>query len=271
VAGRQARPIVIAARTSTRTANAATESGAANAGTARTKGTFGKVDEVASNDQSSFLPESADATRVAERLPDFLGDEAIPAVLVVTGDGELTDDQLAEVQTLVDEIAGISAGGMPVRVKCLHALAGQFRGAGQARRPGPDHGRPLRPGDGLLIGLEAQAPTVLDQEALDLADLDGPADAGGAALLLAQPWGGAEHAAGPAQGVVLLYRADRPGDIAQPQLADERARVGLRRAAPGARCVVTQQAAVRLGQGLGEVESLAHLLELIRVAHGRAS
>ncbi|GAA2965705.1 MMPL family transporter [Microbacterium schleiferi] len=68
---------------------------------------FGKVDEVASNDQSSFLPESADATRVAERLPDFLGDEAIPAVLVVTGDGELTDDQLAEVQTLVDEIAGI--------------------------------------------------------------------------------------------------------------------------------------------------------------------
>lgn len=69
---------------------------------------FGKVDEVASNDQSSFLPESADATRVAERLPDFLGDEAIPAVLVVTGDGELTDDQLAEVQTLVDDIAGIN-------------------------------------------------------------------------------------------------------------------------------------------------------------------
>ncbi len=68
---------------------------------------FGKVDEVASNDQSSFLPESADATCVAERLPDFLGDEAIPAVLVVTGDGELTDDQLAEVQTLVDEIANI--------------------------------------------------------------------------------------------------------------------------------------------------------------------
>jgi RND superfamily putative drug exporter len=68
---------------------------------------FGKVDEVASNDQSSFLPESADATRVAERLPDFLGDEAIPAVLVVTGDGDLTDDQIAEVQTVLDEIAGI--------------------------------------------------------------------------------------------------------------------------------------------------------------------
>ncbi|QPE03984.1 MMPL family transporter [Microbacterium schleiferi] len=68
---------------------------------------FGKVDEVASNDQSSFLPESADATRVAERLPDFLGDEAIPAVLVVTGDGQLTDEQLAEVQTLVDDIASI--------------------------------------------------------------------------------------------------------------------------------------------------------------------
>ena len=30
---------------------------------------FGKVDEVSSNDQSSYLPETADATAVSERLP----------------------------------------------------------------------------------------------------------------------------------------------------------------------------------------------------------
>lgn len=69
---------------------------------------FGKVDEVSSNDRSSFLPESADATQVNERLPDFLGDDSIPAVVVVTGDGDLTDDQLADVQTLADDIADVS-------------------------------------------------------------------------------------------------------------------------------------------------------------------
>ncbi len=69
---------------------------------------FGKVDEVSSNDRSSFLPESADATQVNERLPEFLGDDSIPAVVVVTGDGELTEDQLADVQALADDIAGVS-------------------------------------------------------------------------------------------------------------------------------------------------------------------
>ena len=68
---------------------------------------FGKVDEVATNDQSSFLPESADATQVSERLPDFLGDDTIPAVVVVTGDGALSDDDLAEITDLSDEIAAL--------------------------------------------------------------------------------------------------------------------------------------------------------------------
>ena len=47
---------------------------------------FGKVEEVSSNDRSSFLPESADATQVNERLPDFLGDDSIPALVVVAAD-----------------------------------------------------------------------------------------------------------------------------------------------------------------------------------------
>ncbi len=68
---------------------------------------FGKVDEVSSNDRSSFLPESADATQVNERLPDFLGDDSIPAVVVVTGDGDLTEEQLAEVQELADAVAEV--------------------------------------------------------------------------------------------------------------------------------------------------------------------
>src|SRR6478736_5948256 len=77
---------------------------------------FGKVDEVSSNDRSSFLPESADATQVNERLPDFLGDDTIPAVVVVTGEGDLTEEELAEAQTLADEIAaldGVNEGVSP--------------------------------------------------------------------------------------------------------------------------------------------------------------
>ncbi|MDE0545914.1 MMPL family transporter [Microbacterium sp. C7(2022)] len=68
---------------------------------------FGKVDEVSSNDRSSFLPSSADATQVNERLTDFLGDDSIPAIVVVEGSGELTEDDLAEIQTLSDDIAGV--------------------------------------------------------------------------------------------------------------------------------------------------------------------
>ena len=36
---------------------------------------------------------------------------------------------------VVDEIAGISAGGMPTRVKCLHALAGHALAAGPGVNP----------------------------------------------------------------------------------------------------------------------------------------
>ena len=70
---------------------------------------FGKVDEVSSNDRSTFLPESADATKVNERLADFLGEESIPAVIVVTGEGELTEDEIAQVQSVVDDIAALDA------------------------------------------------------------------------------------------------------------------------------------------------------------------
>ncbi|GAA5203211.1 MMPL family transporter [Microbacterium jejuense] len=68
---------------------------------------FGKVDEVSSNDRSTFLPESADATQVNGRLADFLGEESIPAVVVVTGDGALSDEDIADVQTFVDDVAAL--------------------------------------------------------------------------------------------------------------------------------------------------------------------
>jgi RND superfamily putative drug exporter len=68
---------------------------------------FGKVDEVSTNDQSSFLPQSAAATQVNERLPEFLGDDSIPAVVVIAGESALTDDQIGDLQVVTDDIAGI--------------------------------------------------------------------------------------------------------------------------------------------------------------------
>lgn len=68
---------------------------------------FGKVEEVSTNDRSSFLPESADATKVNERLADFLGDESIPAVVVAAADDALTEDQLTGIRSVVDEIADL--------------------------------------------------------------------------------------------------------------------------------------------------------------------
>lgn len=70
---------------------------------------FGKVDQVATNDQSSFLPQSADATEVSERLTDFTGGDTIPALVVAaTDDGSaLTDAQLSALQTLATEVASI--------------------------------------------------------------------------------------------------------------------------------------------------------------------
>ncbi|MGO1850391.1 MMPL family transporter, partial [Microbacterium sp.] len=66
---------------------------------------FGKVDEVSSNDQTAYLPESADATRVQELLPEFTESDAVPAIAVFVGETELTEDQLA---TIGDEVASLA-------------------------------------------------------------------------------------------------------------------------------------------------------------------
>ena len=70
---------------------------------------FGKVEEVSTNDQSAFLPQSAESTQVQERLSDFTGGDAIPALVVFEGDGELDPEQLAEVQAIADSIADIES------------------------------------------------------------------------------------------------------------------------------------------------------------------
>jgi len=57
---------------------------------------FGKISEVSTNDQTSFLPASADATRVQERSSEFRTESGAPAIIVLERDGGLTaSDQAA--------------------------------------------------------------------------------------------------------------------------------------------------------------------------------
>ncbi|MET4099327.1 RND superfamily putative drug exporter [Agrococcus sp. UYP10] len=67
--------------------------------------TFGKLSTVVSNDQTSFLPATAESTEVQALLPEFLGADEVPAIVVVAGDAELDASSLEGVDALQQTIA----------------------------------------------------------------------------------------------------------------------------------------------------------------------
>lgn len=78
---------------------------------------FGKVSEVSSNDQTSYLPESAEATEVRELLGEFMDSEAIPAVLVFVGSSALSDEdlgQLGDAVAALPSLDGVEDGVSPL-------------------------------------------------------------------------------------------------------------------------------------------------------------
>ena len=74
-----------------------------------------------------------EATQVMPELADLLADdEDVAAAYLAAHEAYLADRaRFGE----VPEIDGISAGGMPTRVKCLHALAGHSLAAGPGVNP----------------------------------------------------------------------------------------------------------------------------------------
>jgi RND superfamily putative drug exporter len=66
---------------------------------------FGRVDEVSSNDRTAYLPATAEATEVQERLSGFTEGDAIPAVVVFSSDGELAPDELEGIADRLAEAA----------------------------------------------------------------------------------------------------------------------------------------------------------------------
>lgn len=74
-----------------------------------------------------------EATQVMAEFTDILNaDEEMRKQYHVAHEQFIAD---RESVALVTELEGISAGGMPVRVKCLHALAGHALAAGRGVNP----------------------------------------------------------------------------------------------------------------------------------------
>ncbi|GAA3944340.1 MMPL family transporter [Microbacterium soli] len=80
---------------------------------------FGRVDEVSSNDGTAYLPDSAAATEVQRSLGDFLGEDAIPAVVVFEADTTIDDDLRQALGAALDGAVtaeGVQDGSSPVLV-----------------------------------------------------------------------------------------------------------------------------------------------------------
>lgn len=79
---------------------------------------FGKISEVSSNDQTAYLPSSAEATKVQERLGEFRDSKEIPAVVVMVSNNAISASDLAKlseaVADLPNRVAGIGADLSPL-------------------------------------------------------------------------------------------------------------------------------------------------------------
>ena len=70
--------------------------------------TFGKLGEVQSNDQATFLPASAEATQALEWQGKFVDSSSIPAVVIIEGGAELDTDALAEVADRIRDLPSVN-------------------------------------------------------------------------------------------------------------------------------------------------------------------
>ena len=76
--------------------------------------TFGKLDEVSSNDQASFLPAGAEATEAREWQQKFQDSGEVPAVVVIEGSSILTPSQLGTAASLKARIEDLRVGSTVV-------------------------------------------------------------------------------------------------------------------------------------------------------------
>src|SRR5699024_7468163 len=65
---------------------------------------FGKISDVATNDRSTFLPESSESTRAQEVIDQFSDDDAVPAIVVLADSDGVSDDDSTALNDLADSL-----------------------------------------------------------------------------------------------------------------------------------------------------------------------
>ncbi|TKV25908.1 MMPL family transporter [Arthrobacter sp. NamB2] len=80
--------------------------------------TFGRLEEVSSNDQASFLPASAESTEAGELQQQFSDSDAVPAVIIAESDSPIDLRDLGPYEALGSALSGVEgldapAGGPP--------------------------------------------------------------------------------------------------------------------------------------------------------------
>lgn len=69
---------------------------------------FGKISQVASNDQATFLPESAESTKVNEQIAKFQDRNVIPAILLFSNESStLSQSQVASIASATAALKGV--------------------------------------------------------------------------------------------------------------------------------------------------------------------
>lgn len=88
---------------------------------------FGRVNEVSTNDQTLYLPESADASVVQQKLGEFTDAEAIPAVAVFVAEEGLEEQQFEALSTRLGVAADLPvvAGDVSPLIPSEDGLAAQ--------------------------------------------------------------------------------------------------------------------------------------------------
>ncbi|MEE2048626.1 hypothetical protein Q7689_35415, partial [Nocardiopsis tropica] len=82
---------------------------------AGTLGMFlGRLGEVQTNDPGAFLPVGAESTEVSEIAEGFDREEAVPAVVVYSGGGDIAEDDLAAIAGVGERVAGEPWAAGPV-------------------------------------------------------------------------------------------------------------------------------------------------------------
>ncbi len=72
--------------------------------------TFGRLDEVSSNDQASFLPAGAEATAAQDWQGKFRDSDEIPAVIVIENGAAISPAELGELASLKAGLEGLELG-----------------------------------------------------------------------------------------------------------------------------------------------------------------